>query len=685
MKKRKVKVSYLITALILTVQCIVLFTLYFFVKMQLTKNIRDNTVANMQTIVEERSSIIENYVKETEMYLTAYSRAGEITTLLKNPKDMAAAVAAQKYTEKFSADMDYLEGIYASEWDTHVLVHTNGALGVATGGEGLTTRKDEGPRSALQKSMLEADGVYNTGFIISPATGKQIISMYRAVFDENNNPIGLVGGGIFTTGLKDLLDSFPVGDLKQAEYFLINANTGAYIFHEAEDMLGVVAEEPYVKDIIDKVSLGGDVTDFSEEDGRIAAYHYMSDRGWIFLLTDTSDEIFASVNQTKQILLVLCLMAIILLTLVSFLTISVSMKPLSPIGKILLRIAHCNLSEDEEVLKYVNRNDDLGGIAEASKVVIDSLRGIIVTLKDCCKQMNLKGTDLKDSSVNLVDCVTDNIAITEELSASLENVNVATENVNQEINSIHAAISSIADSLSDSNSSSDVMLDGANQMKDTAKNAFHESKSKLEDTKKSVKEAMESLNSLSQINGMASSILDIASQTNLLSINAAIEAARSGEAGRGFAVVAEEIGKLADTSKDTASQIQKLCEFSNRSIATVNECVEEIMSFMENDVLDSFGEFVTHSEDYTVSVEKIKQDIAQVSSFVENLEKSVGEISSNITDVNYSAKENKEAIEVIVDKSEFTSQIAHGIQKQSEENREMAERLEEIVNKFTLK
>lgn len=678
MKKRKVKVSYLITALILTVQCIVLCVLYFFVKMQLTKNIRDNTVANMQTIVTERSSIIENYVEETEMYLTAYSRAGEITALLKNPNDAAAQAAAQKYTEKFSADMDYLEGIYASEWNTHVLTHTSAKV------VGITTRTGDS-LAALQKSMLEADGVYNTGFIISPATGQQIISMYRAVFDENNEPIGLVGGGIFTTGLKNLLDSFPVGDLKQAKYFLINAKTGEYIFHESEDMLGVVAEEPYIKDIINRVSAGGNATDFDEEGGSIAAYHYMADRGWIFLLTDTSDEIFASVNQTKQILLILCLVAIILLTLVSFLTISVSMKPLSPIGKILLRIAHCNLSEDEEVLKYVNRNDDLGGIAEASKVVIDSLRGIIVTLKDCCKQMNVKGHDLKDSSVNLVDCVTDNIAITEELSASLENVNIATENINQEINSIHTAISSIADSLSDSNSSSDVMLGGANQMKDTAKNAFHESKSKLEDTKKSVKEAMESLNSLSQINGMASSILDIASQTNLLSINAAIEAARSGEAGRGFAVVAEEIGKLADTSKDTASQIQKLCEFSNRSIATVNECVEEIMSFMENDVLDSFGEFVTHSEDYTVSVEKIKQDIAQVSNFVENLEKSVEEISSNITDVNYSAKENKEAIEVIVDKSEVTSEIAHGIQKQSEENRAMAERLEDIVNKFTLK
>lgn len=451
-------------------------------------------------------------------------------------------------------------------------------------------------------------------------------------------------------------------------------------------MLGVVAEEPYIKEIIAKVSSETrDITDFGEEEGSIAAYQYVADRGWIFLLADTSEEIFASVNQTQWILLVLCLIALIILMLVSFLTISISMRPLSPIGTVLRHIAKCKLYSDEEVMKFVDRRDDLGGIAEAAKVVIDSLRGIITTLKDCCQQTNTKVYELKDSSVSLVDCVTDNVAITQELSASLESVTVATENINLEINSIHESINSIAANLQDSNSSSDVMLNGAHQIKDTAQEAFQSSKNKLEDTKKSVKDAMESLNSLSQINGMASSILDIASQTNLLSINAAIEAARSGEAGRGFAVVAEEIGKLADNSKDTASQIQKLCEFSNRSIATVNECVEEIMLFMEKDVLDSFGEFATHSEDYAVSVEKIKQDIDRISGFVGDLEKSIKEISNNITDVNCSAKENRTAIEVIVEKNEVTSGIAQDIQKQSEENRKMAERLEDIVSKFKLK
>ena len=92
-----------------------------------TKNIQENTIDSMQTIVEDRSKLIENYVHETESYLTAYSRAGEIKQLLLNPADEDAVVSAQKYTEVYSSDIEHLEGIYVSEWDAHVLAHTNAA------------------------------------------------------------------------------------------------------------------------------------------------------------------------------------------------------------------------------------------------------------------------------------------------------------------------------------------------------------------------------------------------------------------------------------------------------------------------------------------------------------------------------------------------------------------------------
>lgn len=682
MAKRKKKVAYLITALVMVVQLVVLAVLYVFVSNTITRNIRQNTIDSMQTIVDERSQIIENYVKATENYLTAYSRGVEITELLQNPTDEEAVATAQKYTEAFSADVANLEGIYASEWNTHVLTHTN------PGVVGITTREGD-PLKALQDSMLAAKGVYNVGIIFSPASGQQVVSMYRACFNDAGEPIGLVGAGIFTSGLRETLDSLPTAGLDNAKYYLINTKTGEYIFHENEEMLGVAAEEAYVADIIAQLQGVSEPAtaylEYTEAGTRhIAAYHYIADRDWIFLLTDTTDEIFAATNQTRKELLLLCAVAILLLLGVTYVIISVFMKPLHPIGKALLQIADCDISENKELDRYIDRNDDLGEIANASHNVITSLNGIVGTLKDCCLSLNGKAVTLKSSSANLVDCVTDNISTTQQLSASLEDVNSAIERVTEEIGTIHESINEVAANLKSSSESSDSLLSGATQMQQSANTSFTGTKDRLEATKVSVREALESLNSLSQINGMAAGILEIANQTNLLSINASIEAARSGEMGRGFAVVAEEIGKLAETSKSTAARIRDVCESSNDSINAVNECVQEIMRYMESDVLGSFGDFASKSSDYSSSVGIIKQDIEKLNLFVGDLKASIAQISENITDVSNISAQNKYAINEIVEKSESTADIAVEIQNQSEENRQMADSLEDIVSKFTL-
>ncbi len=685
MKDRKIKVSVIISILVMTIQTIVLLVLYCFASYTNTANIRKVTIDSMETMVEERSQIVTNYAREVEGYLTAYSRAGEIGALLRNPSDPVAAAAAQQYTATFSADIDSLEGIYASEWDTHVLTHTNPDV------VGIYTREGE-PLKQLQDAVAAADGVYNIGFIFSPASGRQIISMYRACYDENGSPIGLVGGGIHINRLKEVLDRLPTAGLDNAQYYLVDTKTGKYIFHHDEEMLGAAAEEAHVVEILESLEGNGglaDRTSFQEysEDGTayISAYHYVSDRGWLLMMTDSSAEIFASVNANKRDMALICVAALAVLTLATYVIISVSMRPLTPIGKLLLKIAHCDISDDHGVRKYVNRKDDLGGIAQASGIVIDSLRNILGTLKNCCLELNEKIYSSNEFSEKLVDGVADNISATEQLSASIENVNSAIEKINDEIGRILESVNEVVNHLQDSRESGRVMHEGSVHMREKANATLQDGRGQLAESKRKVNEAIDSLKSLSQINDMVVSILEIADQTNLLSLNASIEAARAGETGKGFAVVAGEIGKLAEISKNTASDIQNVCNTSNQSIAYVNECIQTIMNYMENGVLVNFEEFASLAADYNGSVESIMQDIQKLNLFVEEVEEAVRQITGNIESVKDISSENKSSIGGIVQKNEEMAVVANALQKQSEDNKKMADSLGEIVNKFSLR
>ena len=95
-------------------------------------------------------------------------------------------------------------------------------------------------------------------------------------------------------------------------------------------------------------------------------------------------------------------------------------------------------------------------------------------------------------------------------------------------------------------------------MRDIASTSLENANIKIEENHQSIQKAIVNLQSLTQIDEMAEQILSITNQTNLLSLNASIEAARAGEAGRGFSIVADEIGNLANISRDTATAIQEI-------------------------------------------------------------------------------------------------------------------------------
>lgn len=678
-KKKKSIVAVIVFAQVI-VLAVVFLLVYLFMNYSLSNNIENSVIQSMETISQERSQIVENYVSEAEKYLTAYGRAGEITELLMNPEDPESVSKAQTYTELFSADREYLEGIYASEWNTHVLTHTNAQV------VGIVTREGDSLK-ALQDALLATDGVYNTGIIISPASGEQIISMYKACYDDSHNPIGLIGGGIYTEGLLEILDNLPSGGMEQLQYYMVNVNTGEYIFHGDAERINTVAEEAYIGTILEQLDKGADYYAGSlsyQENGTeyLASYNYMEDRGWVFVITDPSAEIFASLSRVRMILLIICFMGIVVMVFFTYMSINLLVKPIKVSGQVLEKVKDGNISYNADIQKYMKRNDELGSIAQATDVMIQSLQEVVETLGQCCGSLNEKTSELDKYSYKLVDCVTDNTATIEELSASLDSTDRIVEEVHNRVTSIDQWVSRTLEHLQNSIHSSDVLIDSSHEMRKQAQSAYENSQKTFEETKDAVQDAMKRLQSISQINAMTDNILDIASQTNLLSLNASIEAARAGTAGRGFAVVAGEIGNLAETSTVTASNIQRICSSANESIKIVGECFDTIMQFLEGTVMEQFKTFAEKSEEYSVAVDGIRLNIMNLNSSTDTLNESLKQISNSVVSVKDIAGENEAAISVIAEKSETTMHIADEIQVQSDNNKRLVKELEKIINRF---
>ena len=594
MKKKNIFAKKIIVA-ILIMQMIVMTCLSVMVIMEITKNSKNTAINNLQTIVQERSQIVDNYVQESEVILSAYSKAGEVLNVLKNPENKSAIDAAQKYTESFSKDINNLEGLYTSEWNTHVLAHTNAGV------VGITTREGDSLK-ALQDKLIATDGVYNTGIIISPASGNQIVSMYRAIYDESGNPAGLVGGGIYTKGLVNKLNSLGMNGMEHATYCMINVKDHKYIFHNQAKMVATETEEEYLLQLCEKYkdtanSVGGYVEHKENGKDYIDSYYYMADRGWLFMINDDEDELFAAVVSVRNQLLIMCAIILLILGIVSAVIITRMMCPMMPIENGIIKLQQFDLTSNDDIKQHEIHKDELGNISKAIGNLITSLRGMVQTLMECCGTLEENAHNLHDSAIEMVDSTADQNVATQQLSESLENTNKTVDNVYKEVKHINDIVEAIALQITETlQMSKKVKLD-ADDMCNNAQQAYENGKQELDSTRLSVEHAIDSLNELSKINQLATEILSIANKTNLLSLNASIEAARAGEAGKGFAVVAENIRRLSDESKQSVAESQNNDKQIALVIKNVNQTVEGFSENIKNltDVVNTAIEGVNQS------------------------------------------------------------------------------------------
>jgi len=244
-------------------------------------------------------------------------------------------------------------------------------------------------------------------------------------------------------------------------------------------------------------------------------------------------------------------------------------------------------------------------------------------------------------------------------------------------------MSEVEDRVKQGNLHSNELLKKFEQMQQLANSSMTNTGMQIEANQKAIEKALEELQSLMRIDEMASQILDITSQTNLLSLNASIEAARAGEAGKGFAVVAGEIGNLASSSSATATQIQTICNETRSNIANIQACFDQVILFLQNDVQIQFTEFANATEDYCKSIQDIQLIISDISEVTGTFVETVHSVQSQIKEVSDVPDSHNVNSQDVLDKAKQTEETAESMTVIVNQNKDNANAISGIVKRFS--
>ena len=369
--------------------------------------------------------------------------------------------------------------------------------------------------------------------------------------------------------------------------------------------------------------------------------------------------------------------------ILTYVVIKLCLSPLKIAERAILKLKNLNLSKDKKIQKFVNGKSEIGHIATAIDSLYDTFSSIIDTLGGCSSSLLGSAERITETSQELYECVGDNAATAEQVVAGATMTKEAVEQVGKEISHISKLVDEVGEQVKAGSERSEELIKDVLKMKKVANESLDVNSEKMKSNEERIEKAMKDLKSLSRINGMVDQILEITSQTNLLSLNASIEAARAGEAGRGFAVVASEIGNLALSSSKTATEIQTICKDTNKNIEYVRQCFVSILEYWKTDVTNQFKDFIEMSNNYNMSIESIENVISGIQNSTDSFVDGMSAICQQMERVEVAADENAQGMERIIDKIGKTTKSAETISGVTKDNQKNAEEIRDIVEKFT--
>jgi methyl-accepting chemotaxis protein len=463
----------------------------------------------------------------------------------------------------------------------------------------------ENPDNYWYKMTLYETEKYNFNINYNPEIQKTMLWINAPVFDSRHTPIGLVGTGIdITEFINNIYKNYKGG-------------ADLYIFNELNEITGskdlnLVTNKTTLDkalgdtgvEILKKIKSNSESLFFTTPEG-VATITNVPSLNWhiaaILPLT-----IADALNSGMTLLFIVVMAAIAGILIISYIFISNMLKPMKYMVKTLDMIA-----TDWDLTRRLEfkHRDEVGTVGEFFNSTFEKIKNLIIAIKEQSEKLHgisdkltermtetsTAVNEITDNIQNVKERVTNQSTSVNETNSTMEkvitNINKLNENVESQSLNVSQASSAIEEMVANINSVTTTLINNAENVKNLQE-ASEVGRGGLQEVATDIQEIARESEGLLEINAVME---NIASQTNLLSMNAAIEAAHAGEAGKGFAVVADEIRKLAESASEQSKTIGNVLKKIKESIDKITKSTGNVLNRFE--VIDTAVKTVSLQEE----------------------------------------------------------------------------------------